>query len=141
MNGSRLKALTRHMVARVGGQKVAATVCGCSVNDISLWGNDNSERFIPVDHLLLLDAAAGDLFLKEYAASRGYQLSGGDPKPLQTSIIQTIADLSKVTGELECTALKAAEDGTVCPRERRDIFDLVAPVEDRISQLKALVSA
>ena len=71
-NKDNLKSITRHLVNRVGGAKQAAHVCGVSETEISYWQNDHHDRFIPVDHLVDLDAAAGDLFLKELARMRGY---------------------------------------------------------------------
>lgn len=73
-NQQNIKALSRHMVMRAGGAKKAANICGVTEGELSIWCNDRHDRFIPADHLLDLDQHAGDLFLKEWARIRGYEL-------------------------------------------------------------------
>jgi len=139
-NGKQLKAILRHMVARAGGTNKAADLCGSPSSELSLWTNDESNRFIPVDHLLQLDARVGDLFLKEFARLRGYELIAIEEQPnASPTVIKSIAELSRTTGELEYTTLEAIEDNHLTPAERRRIQDCIAPVKDRISQLESAI--
>jgi hypothetical protein len=140
-NGVSLKATLRHMVARVGTSRRAAELAGVPCSDMSLWTSDASPRFIPVDHLMDLDAAAGDLFLKEWARIRGYELIPlAHWQSTAPTLIKTIGEFSKAAGELECTTLKAAEDGRITPSERRHIQDCIAPCEDLLAQTMATIS-
>ncbi len=138
-----LKAELRRMVERAGGSKKAAEIADAPCSDMSLWTSDASSRFIPVDHLMRLDADArvGDLFLKEWARSRGYELVSLDIiQVIAPTVIKSVAELSRSSGELEFTTLEAAEDGHITPAERRRIQDCIAPVKDKISQLEKAIT-
>ena len=138
-NGKQLKAILRHMVARAGGTNKAADLCGSPSSELSLWTSDESNRFIPVDHLLQLDARVGDLFLKEFARLRGYELIANNMPSEGASIIRSIAELSRESGQLEYTTLEAIEDNHLTPAERRRIQDCIAPVKDKIGQLESAI--
>lgn len=135
-NQASIKAMTRNLVGLVGGPKVAAKICDVSETEISYWCNDNHTRFIPIDHLMDLDAAAGNLFVKEWARS----VSPDNKTDAAESLMRTLAQFSKHTGELEYTTLDALEDGQLTPGEKRRIRDHVAPVKNIISQLEAVIS-
>ncbi len=138
-----IKATLRRMVARVGKATAASELCAAAGSDMSLWTSDASSRFIPIDHLMLLDADAkvDDLFLKEWAYSRGYNLTPRDIKQSNApTVIKTIAELSRASGELEYTTLAAAEDHIVTAAERRQIQNCIAPVKDRLAQLESAIS-
>lgn len=140
-NQASIKAITRHMVGIVGGPKIAAKICDVSEAEISYWCNDNHTRFIPIDHLMDLNAAAGDLFLKEWARQRNFDLVAREPIESQAaSVIKTIGHFSRATGELEFTTLEAAEDNQFTPNEKRRIRDTIAPVKDYISHLEQAIS-
>ena len=134
-NQASIKAMTRNLVGLVGGPKVAASICGVSETEISYWGNDNHNRFIPIDHLMDLDAAAGHVFVKEWARS-----VSPENKTSAESLLRTLAQFSKHTGELEYTTLDAAEDGEITRAEKRRILDHVAPVKNIISQLETVIA-
>lgn len=137
---SSLKAILRRAVEIVGGQIPAAKLLGVSNNDVSLWCNDNHERFIPIDHLMDLDAATGDIFLKDWARKRGYDLAPLGVSELQDNIFKIIGELSKASGNLDCTALEAAADHEITPNERRLIYDAMAVVRDRIDALERRIA-
>ena len=135
-NHAALKAMTRNLVGLVGGQEVAAKICNATQAEISYWCNDGHDRFIPIDHLIDLDAAAGNFFVKEWARSVSPECKTNSA----ASLLKTLARFSKSTGELECTTLEAAEDGQLTPAEKRRIRDHVAPVKNIISQLEGVIS-
>lgn len=136
-----IKAMIRRMVQAVGGPKQSAFTCKVSETEISLWGSDNTTRYIPIDHLVDLDAEAGDMFLEYWAQSRGYGLVELKSKPNQAaSVLKTIAQFSRHAGNLDCATVEAAEDGTLSPNEKRTIRDRIAPVENMIGQLKAVLA-
>jgi hypothetical protein len=130
------------MIQLAGGERAAAAICGVSAQLVSNWQLDSHDKtFIPIYRLLDLDAAAGDLFLKEWARARGYELVSSGARPDSTeSLLRTLAQFSKHTGELEYTTLDAAEDGQLTPAEKRRIRDHVAPVKNIISQLEGVIS-
>jgi len=132
-----LKAIVRHLVERVGGQITAGKLLGVSTTEISLWGNDNNTRFIPVDHLVDLDAAGGDLFLKHLARQRGYDLVKREEQPNKADdVLRTIGQLARASGDLECTTLEAVSDHDLTPNEERAIRDRIRPVKDSIEALE-----
>lgn len=135
----RIKAILRNMVDRAGTSKRAAELCGVPASDMSLWTSDASDRNIPVDHLLLLDARVGHLFLEEVAADCGFDLKKR-AVPGDVPILETIGHLSKSIGHLVLVVLKAAADGVFCPREKREIRDHVAPVKDGLHNLERAIS-
>lgn len=141
-NKANLKAITRHMVKLVGGPKSAAQICGVSETEISYWGNDNHDRFIPLDHLEDLNAAAGDLYLRELARTRGFDLVSVERRQNEAavSLVRLMAQVSRASGEFEYTVLDAASDGDVNRNEARRIFDHIAPLEDLILHTKAAIS-
>ncbi len=140
-NAENLKAITRHLVSRVGGSKCAAHICGVSETEIGYWKNDQHDRFIPIDHLVDLDKAASDLFLKEWARTRGFELVALDVQQNNApSILNVIGRFSKNAGELDCVALEAASDGKISATERRRIRDQIAPVKDSLAQLENAIS-
>ncbi len=136
-----LKGFVRHLIQKVGGPKSAAEIIKRGRSEISWWQNDNHPRFIPIDCLVELDAVAGDIFLKEWARLRGYELTSRDAQAnIAPSVIKAVAELSRHSGELEFTTLDAVEDGNITPAERRRIQDRIAPVKDKIAQLEAAIS-
>jgi DNA-binding transcriptional regulator YdaS (Cro superfamily) len=134
-----LKAILRHAIERVGGQIKAAQLLGVSTSEVSLWSNDNHSRFIPIDHLIDLDAAAGDVFLQDWARKRGYDLTPREPTSTKDNIFKIIGEFSKAGGNLDCTALEAAADNHITPNERRAIYDAIAPVRDSIDELERYI--
>ncbi len=133
-NTANIKALTRNMVGLVGGPKVAAEICGVSQTEISYWCNDDHTRFIPIDHLMDLDAAAGNVFVTEWSRS----ISPEGKADCAASLLKT--QFSKRTGELEYTTLDAAEDGALTPAEKRRIRDRISPVKNIINQLEEVIA-
>lgn len=140
VNGAGIKAIVRHIVDRVGGNLKAAELCGALKSDVSFWCNDHHDRHAPVDHLMILDEAADDLFLKEWALTRGYDL-----KPRQAHadipahVTKIMGHFAKEAGELSATVLEAAEDNHFTPTEKRLIRDSIAPVKDLISALERAI--
>lgn len=136
-----LKAITRHLVQRVGGPRNAAQICDVSEMSVSYWCDDNHNRFIPVDHLVDLDEAAGDLFLKEFARIRGYELIALAAKPENSAnVFKAVGEFSKAGGVLGFTTLEAASDHKITPTEARLIRDHIRPVKDSIEQLERVIS-
>lgn len=136
---SSLKAILRHAIERAGGQIKAAELLGVSTSEVSLWGNDNHNRYIPIDHLIDLDQQAGDIFLKHWARHRGYDLAPRDATPTKDNIFKIVGEFSKAGGNLDCTALEAAADNHITPNERRAIHDAIAPVRDSIDELERFI--
>ena len=67
-----IKAATRRIVHHDQRTcQVTADFLGVTKGEVSYWCSDHHDRFIPVDHLMDLDAVSGDAFLKEWAALGG----------------------------------------------------------------------
>ncbi len=135
-NQADIKAKTRNLVGIVGGPKVAAKICDVSETEISYWCNDNHNRFIPIDHLMDLDAAAGNVFVKEWAHS----VSPENKSEQAASLMKTLAQFSKAGGELEFEALEALDDGHLTPTETRRVRDRITSVKNIASQLEQVIS-
>jgi DNA-binding transcriptional regulator YdaS (Cro superfamily) len=140
-NLKNVKATTRHLVQRVGGPKAAAQICGVSETLVGRWCDDDYPRSIPVHRMIDLDAAGGDVFLKDLSHSRNYDLTAREPQQSEaTSIVGLIGKFSRATGEFEYTVLEAAEDHALTANEKRRIRDRLAPVKDLIAQTEAAIS-
>jgi DNA-binding transcriptional regulator YdaS (Cro superfamily) len=105
-----IKAIFRHAVEKAGGRKATAELLGVGTPELSLWGNDDHERFIPINHLMDLDAATGDIFLRDWARKRGYDLTALEVSEPKDNIYKIIGELSKAGGNLDCAALEAWSD-------------------------------
>ena len=138
---STYKELTAHAVMRAGGNIAAAKLLGVSAQEISNWCNLNLDRFIPIDHLVDLDAHADDLFLKSWAAQRGYDLVAREPdEKSENNIFKIIGQFSKECGELDCTTLETAADKHLTPTETRGIRERIRPVKDSIEELERFLA-
>ena len=136
-----LKELTAHAVMRAGGPKKAAGLLGVSETEISYWCNQDHTRYIPIDHLVDFDAYVDDLFLKDWAAKRGFDLVARELAENATAnIFRVIGQFSKSGGELDCTALEAAADNHLTPTETRKIRECIRPVKDSIAELERFVA-
>jgi hypothetical protein len=126
-----LKELTGHAVMRAGGPIPASKLLGVSPQEISLWCIEGNNRFIPLDHWVDLDAASGNLFLKELAHKSGFDLTARKVKPASTeSVFHVIGKFSKAAGVFACTVLEAAVDGIFSPNEKRKILHAARPLKD-----------
>lgn len=141
INRATIKAAIRRIVHHDGRtMQVTADFLEVAKSDVGYWCNDNHERFIPVDHLVDLDAVSGDAFLKEWAASRGYDLVKRDPVPDEAAnILKIVGGFSKESGELVPLVLDAASDNHFTPAEKRLIRDNIAPVKDQLAALERAI--
>jgi hypothetical protein len=139
-NGESLKELTDRMIRAVGDRKDVAKQLSIggrrvSENDLSQWCNKDGPRFIPLDHLLDLDALAGDIFLKQIASLRGYELARADRAVASgETAVEAAADIAKESGALVHDVLAAAHDG-ICPREAREIRSKMGQVFNQLHKL------
>ncbi len=143
-NKPSIKSLVRHMVKRVGGLDEAARICGVSEQLVSNWQSDNHPTaIIPIYHARTLDEPAGDLYLHDWARSRGYELVALDPKKKDdeaSSIIRATAELLRRNSALESATLDAAEDNHFTATEKREIKDRLAEVKDLHDRLERLLA-
>ncbi|WLB14790.1 hypothetical protein QIH87_50125 (plasmid) [Bradyrhizobium elkanii] len=90
---------------------------------------------------MILDEAAGDLFLKEWARQRGYDLSQREAVgEVPSRVIAIMGHFAKEAGELGSVVLDAAQDNHFTPTEKRLIRDSIAPVKDLISALERAIA-
>jgi hypothetical protein len=136
-----LKDVTRRTVSAVGARKNTANQLHVSQAEISYWCNDFMPRSIPAHHLVHLDEMAGDIFLREWAHRRGFDLVSRNPsQEASLCVIKSVGQLSKEAGELGFTVLDAVADNVITPAERRRIRDDIAPVKDAIDQLERAIA-
>jgi hypothetical protein len=143
-NQANIKAVTRHLVDRVGGLQAAADICGTSKSEVSYWGNDNHDRFIPADHLVDLDAAADDIFLKEWARTRGYDLlaieGGAAQQAAIESAIRAGALVAQAATAVNFNIVDLLSDGHKSATDERLIRDRLAQLKDEIDRLERSIS-
>jgi len=109
------------MVAEAGERKDVAKALSTSATMLGRWIDPKHAHFIPMDDLVLLDEMAGDIFLRDLARMRGFELVPVDRKPIALeSALAAAADISKESGELVHNVYEAAKDG-ICPREAREL--------------------
>lgn len=137
---SNLKELTAHAVVRAGGPIIAAKLLGVSTTEISYWCNQDHTRFIPIDHLVDLDAHADDLFLKTWAAKRGFDLVARVPDQRAAEVLDALAKFSKASGDLGFVALEAEADQHWTPNEIRNTREKIRPVKDSIEELERFLA-
>lgn len=137
-----IKATLRRIVDKIGNSKAAATICGARDCELSWWKLDHHDRHIPIDHLIRLDAAAGDIFLKEWAQARGYELTSVSRSAERAAlcVIKSVGHLSKEAGELGFTVLEAAADSEITLAEKRRIRDDIAPVKEALAELERAIA-
>lgn len=141
INRASIKAAIRRIVGHDGRTfQVTADFLGVAKSDVSYWCSDSHERHIPFDHLVDLDAVSNDSVLKEWAASRGYDLV--KRKPIaedDANILKVVGGFSRDSGKLGEVVLDAAADYHFTPAEKRLIRDNIAPVKDRIADLERAI--
>jgi hypothetical protein len=139
---SSLKAIVKHLVERVGGAKQAAKLLGVSETEISYWCNPNHPRFIPVDHLVDLDAAGGHLFLKYLARQCGFDLIGSNRQAdIEANVLHTLGDLTRSAGTLTGVMLEALSDQKYTTTEKRNTLPHLRPVKDSIDELERFLAS
>jgi hypothetical protein len=139
---SSLKEIVGHAVERAGGQIPVAKRLGVSTSEISLWCNQNHNRFIPIDHLMDLDGAAGHIFLKYWARKCGFDLVGVDAaREAAANVFKTIGEFSKASGACAGVALEALADHEFTPSEKRAVLQHLRPVKDSVDELERYLAS
>ncbi|MCS3690918.1 helix-turn-helix domain-containing protein [Bradyrhizobium elkanii] len=140
-NEANLKAITRHMVALVGGPKMAAHICDVSEMQISYWCNDNHDRFIPLDHLMQLSNATGGEFLDLLARLSGHELIRKDVRTTvdKDHVLHFIGNFTRHVAAFSAEVIEAGSDGIYTPNECRRIFDTAVPVKDGMTQIERAI--
>jgi hypothetical protein len=139
---SSLKEIVDHAIERAGGRIAVSKHLGVPASDLSLWCNKNHTRFIPIDHLMDLDAAAGDLFLKYWARQRGYDLVGRDTgREAAANVFRVIGELSRASGACAGVALEALADHDFTPTEKSVVHGHLRPVKDSIDELERFLAS
>lgn len=137
-----IKAVTRRIVGYDGRTfQVTADFLGVAKSDVGYWCNDGHERVIPADHLIELDAVSGDIFLQEWANSRGYDLVRRKKREADCvhHVLNSLGGFARDVGDFNAEVIEAYSDNEITPAERRRIYDKAAPVKDRITQIERAI--
>lgn len=136
-----LKEDIKHLIDLVGSRKYVAHLLDVSETELSYWCNPNHDRHIPIDHLVQLDALAGDRFLKTWARKRGYEIVKDDATiEAATNVFKTIGEFSKASGACAGVALVALADHDFTPNEKREVKEFLRPVKDSIDNLEKFLA-
>jgi len=132
-----MKAAVRRACELAGGVSAATTNTRADAASLSRYGNLNEALFCPIDIAMDLDRLAGDdIILRAWANLRGYALLPGHVAPTRAPLTTSIGDAARKFGALTDTALDAAADGTLTPREGREILDAAHSVESDLIDIK-----
>lgn len=118
-----LKAVTRLLVDKVGGGKVAALETGCSEASISQYVTHDKELTIPVFAALKLEKAAGMMELtRALAEAHGMELqpTGVKGLPPAAEAMSCVVTISELNGALAAMAKRHDADKVRTPREERE---------------------
>ena len=132
------KRATARAVKKAGTGVLVSEELGIAQSEISRYHNEETDRFIPIDHAFELDLAAGDdIILRTWAKARGYTLVPDEQREeLAESVNKIVGKLAKASGDLEHTALEASADNKFTRNEDRDTDRKIAEVEDNLEKLK-----
>ena len=124
-----LKTATRLIIHDLGGIDAAAAASRVGRSQFSDYTQPGSDRFIPVDVLLDVEALADAPHVTAaLARTLGYELTPVMPRD-RGQLGEALARLSLEVGELFATASRAFSDGRLTDEEReqmaKDIDDVV----------------
>ena len=141
-NQLKIKAAVRYAVEKAGGNALASERIHVPGSDLSLWCSDNSNRYIPLDHAIDLDRAAGQpIIMRTMARISGVDVVTPEEKTeLAGSVHKIVGMLARATGELESAALDANEDGSISPNEDKTIRRHCALVRDVVDHIETATS-
>lgn len=118
---SGLKAATRLLIRDLGGIDAAAAGTRVGRSLMSDYGNPTSDRFIPVDVLLDIEAIGGTPRLTAaLARSQGYELCPVVPRE-RGALGEALARISVGVGSLFSTVAASFADGVLTDVERADL--------------------
>lgn len=135
----RIKAATRDLVNRAGGDRRAGEICGWGKSTVNRWGSTDHVDVIPLPAALLLQAECGSPLVTMAMAeidgrSLGPKAGGGEGPGFRSAHIA----VAKEAAELAHTIAVAEDDGVITPNENRaiakeatDLAEATARVLDR----------
>ncbi|RXF72093.1 phage regulatory CII family protein [Hansschlegelia zhihuaiae] len=137
-----LKAATRELVKRCGGQEAAARATRVNHQSLSRYGSlEDAQNFSPVDVIADLEAEIGEpIVTRELASLAGRTLAdvaSGDAMAPALRLVRLI----KETGEVKSALAEALADGRIDEAERltirREAREAIAELERLIHALGA----
>ena len=132
-----LKAATRAIVKRCGGQEAAAENTRVSHQALSRYGAlEDSPNFAPIDVIADLEAEIGEpIVTRELASLLGLKLIAVDAGAAMTPA-QRLARVMKETHEVNAAFADALSDGKV---DAADAQKIVREARDAIGELERLI--
>ena len=134
-----LKAATRAIVKRCGGQEAAAEVTRVGHQALSRYGAlEEAPNFAPIDVIADLEAEIGEpIVTRELASLLGLKLTRVDAGEAM-SPAQRLARVMKETHEVNAAFADALSDGKI---DGADAENIVREARDAIAELERLILA
>lgn len=142
-----LKAATRRLVTQTGGPESLSIITRVQCSGLSKYyslSETEQASFMPVD--IMLDAekdivarSNGDIappLLSECAAQLGYALVLIPTTAAPASLHTLLSHIAAEAGDVVSKGLLALEDGTISPKEQREIIQEIEEVEAPLRQLR-----
>lgn len=135
-----LKAATRRLVDRCGGQESAAMVTRVSHQSLSRYRlADRADDFIPVDVLLDLELDAGEPFVTRVLAQRlGWTMTKVAAAPTTATLHEALGHISKEAADVVAVVAGGLADGDF---SRADIDQAIPEIDEAIARLAGLKHA
>lgn len=134
-----LKAATRLVLRDCGGLDAAAASSRVGRSQFSDYANPNSDKFIPVDVAIDIEAIGGIPHVTAaLARAQGYELLPVEPRD-RGQLGLALAAISAGVGTLFATVATAFADGHLTPEEEADLYRDLDNVIRLASEARALL--
>lgn len=140
--GRRLKAATKILIEKAGGQTYAAEVIGVSQSKTSEYASfHHPERFMRIDQAALLERFVGEsIVTRELADQCGCELT---PRaaPKVADLPHAFANAMKEMADVHVSAATAMADGRMDAKERAEMVQQINEAISRLHDFKIAVRA
>jgi len=140
-----LKAVTRKLIAGVGGVEAAETYCRVGKSQLSDYARPDTDAFMPVDVLKDLEAVAHGIpcfppVTRFLARVQGFALVKlPDAAVTSGEVHLQLAELAKESNDVITETLRALADGVITKLEARSLMVACLHGAERFMQFQALL--
>lgn len=134
---NRIKAATRALVDKAGGQTYAADQTRVPQSKLSEYGSVHKpDRFMPADVVADLEAAVGEpVVTRELAEQQGYVLVRASAAASPMSMLARVAAIGRSHGTLIEVLSHALDDGKIEAHEADAIRAALRPLQVALAEL------
>lgn len=138
--GRRIKAATKILIEKAGGQTYAAEVLGISQSKISEYASfHHPDRFMRADLVASLEAFVGEpIVTRELADQSGHDLHARDAAAPVADLPHAFAHAMKEMADVQVSAVNAMADGMADVGERAE---MIKQAQEAISKLHDFIVA